>query len=71
MEFLQHRMSVRKRRKAAKPIAVRQTNWSAIMHYLLSVYNSHEQSFSLREFWGIFELKKVCITQKKNFTSVF
>jgi len=43
-----------------------------MMHYLLSVYNSYEQNFSSREFRGIFELKKVCITQnKKNFTNVF
>jgi len=34
-------------------------------HYLLSVSNSHEQKFSSREFRGIFELKKVCITQNK------
>jgi len=43
-----------------------------MMHYLLSVYNSYEQNLSSREFRGIFELKKVCITQnKKNFTNVF
>jgi len=34
-------------------------------HYLLSVANSYEQNFSSREFRGIFELKKVCITQNK------
>jgi len=36
-----------------------------MMHYLLSVYNSYEQKFSSREFRGIFELEKVCITQNK------
>jgi len=36
-----------------------------MMHYLLSVYHSHEQNFSSREFRGIFELKKVCITHSK------
>jgi len=41
-------------------------------HHLLSVQNSYKQNFSSGEFRGIFELKKVCITQnKKNFTSVF
>jgi len=41
-------------------------------HYLLPVSNSYAQNFSSREFRGIFELKKVCITQnKKNFTRVF
>jgi len=30
-------MSVRKRRKAVKPIAVRQSNWSAVTHYLLCI----------------------------------
>jgi len=41
-------------------------------HYLLSVHNSYDQNFSSKEFRGIYELKKVCITQnKKNFTSVF
>jgi len=34
-------------------------------HYLLSVSNSYEQHFASREFRGIFELKKVCITQNK------
>jgi len=34
-------------------------------HDFLSVYNSYEQNFSSREFRGIFELKKVCITQNK------
>jgi len=67
-------MSVRKRRKAVKPIAVgyiKETDqpWRV---YFLSVYNSYKQNFSSREFGGIFELKKVCITQnKKNFSSVF
>jgi len=43
-----------------------------MMHYLLFVYNSYKQNFSSREFRGIFELKKVYITQiKKNFTNVF
>jgi len=41
------------------------STWSAMMHYLVSVYNSYERNFSSREFWGIFKLKKVCITQKK------
>ena len=75
IEFSKHHMSVRKRRKALKPIAVRASNWSAMMYYLLLLLNSYEQNFSSREFWDIFELKKVCITQnkkkKKNFTSVF
>jgi len=31
------RMSVRKGKKAVKPIAVRQSNWSAMTHYLLYV----------------------------------
>jgi len=30
-------MSVRKRRKAVKPVAARQSNRSAMTHYLLSV----------------------------------
>jgi len=34
-------------------------------HYLISVSNSYEQNFSSRELRGIFELKKVCITQNK------
>jgi len=35
LEFSQHRMWVGKRRKAVKPIAVRrQSNWSAMTHYL-------------------------------------
>jgi len=43
-----------------------------MMHYLLSAYNSYEQNFSSKEFRGIFELKKVYITQnKKNFINVF
>ena len=54
LEFSQHRMSVRKRRKAVKPIAVRQSNWLAMTHYLLSVYTSYEQNFSSRELRGIF-----------------
>jgi len=33
--------------------------------YFLSVSNSYEQNLSSREFRGIFELKKVCITQNK------
>jgi len=37
-------------------------------HYLLSVYNAYEQNFSSREFRGIFEIKKVCITQNKKKT---
>jgi len=37
-----------------------------------AVQNSYKQNFSSREFRGIFELRKLCITQnKKNFTSVF
>jgi len=34
-------------------------------HYLLSVYNSYEQSFSSREFRGIFELKKFALRRTK------
>jgi len=54
------------------PIAVPQSNWSAMAHYLLYVQNAYEQNFSSREFRGIFELTKVCNMQnKKNFTSMF
>jgi len=42
-----------------------------MMHYLLSVYNSYEQKFSSREFRGIFELEKVCITQNKKASPTF
>jgi len=72
LEFSQHRISVRKRSKDVKPIAVLQSNWSTMAHYLLSVKNSYEQNFSSRGFWGIFELKKLCITQnKKNSPACF
>jgi len=60
-----HCMSVRKRISAEKPIAIRESNWPAMAHYLLSVSNSYEQNFSSREFRGIFESKKVCIRQNK------
>ena len=64
-------MKTQKCRKAYSS-RLRQSDWSAMTHYFLSVSNSYEQNFSSREFQGIFELKKVCITQnKKNFTSVF
>jgi len=34
-------------------------------HYLLAVSNSYKQNVSSRDFRGIFERKKVCITQNK------
>ena len=34
-------------------------------HYLLHAWNSYDQNFSSKEFRGIYELKKVCITQNK------
>ena len=72
LEFSQHRMSVRKRKKAEKPIAVRQSNWSAMTHYLLSVSNSWEQNFLNVKKSAFVNVKEVCITQnKKNFTNVF
>jgi len=63
-------MSVKKRRKAVKPIAVHQSNWSAMTHYLLSVQNSYEQNVSSWEFRGIFELKKFTLRKTRKTSPV-